>query len=381
WDPWELVTESIGRMTKNGDVMRSDRLKQVMQEIDPSFDEKNAGFSKFSRFVQEASGKGLIKLVKLDNGQLEVAPVAERFPIPRTPARGTAAVSEEREDAAGTAAGNGRRRRGRRGRGVREHEAEGTVESVHGASAPNASEPARKVPLSAIGRSGDRLTKQEAFDLVHRGLESLGNANGGVSARDLRRRAFELLGHDSESLSERMFVHILKDAHDAELIDLRRSGRDYEVESRQKVGDSVAPASVSDSLNRAAAATQHSGPAPSADTAPKTATPVPSAPSTGIGRMGRREVRGAGIRRGVPPADLLLVGVVDHVPTPVATATAQAGGGGGEALVVGSGAGEAVAARPVRAKRGRRVSAAAPKAKRPRRSAAKKETGPKPDAA
>src|SRR5512140_2800206 len=50
WDPWELVTESITRMVKNGDVMRSDRLKQVMQEIDPTFDEKNLGMSKFSRF-------------------------------------------------------------------------------------------------------------------------------------------------------------------------------------------------------------------------------------------------------------------------------------------------------------------------------------------
>jgi hypothetical protein len=54
WDPWELVTEAIGRMQKNGDVMRSDRLKQVMQEIDASFDEKDLGMSKFSRFCLEA---------------------------------------------------------------------------------------------------------------------------------------------------------------------------------------------------------------------------------------------------------------------------------------------------------------------------------------
>src|SRR6266581_5134621 len=33
YDPWELVTEAIQRMRRNGDVMRSDRLKQVMQEI------------------------------------------------------------------------------------------------------------------------------------------------------------------------------------------------------------------------------------------------------------------------------------------------------------------------------------------------------------
>ena len=34
YDPWELVTEAINRMKQNRDVMRSDRLKQVMQEID-----------------------------------------------------------------------------------------------------------------------------------------------------------------------------------------------------------------------------------------------------------------------------------------------------------------------------------------------------------
>src|SRR3989338_2583725 len=33
-DPWELVTVAINRMQHGGDVMRSDRLKQVMQEID-----------------------------------------------------------------------------------------------------------------------------------------------------------------------------------------------------------------------------------------------------------------------------------------------------------------------------------------------------------
>src|SRR5213075_442745 len=72
WDPWELVREAVGRMKKNGDVMRSDRLKQVMQEIDSSFDEKDLGMSKFSRFVQEAQNKGLVSVHKLENGQLEI---------------------------------------------------------------------------------------------------------------------------------------------------------------------------------------------------------------------------------------------------------------------------------------------------------------------
>ncbi|HKS06983.1 MAG TPA: NYN domain-containing protein, partial [Gemmatimonadaceae bacterium] len=73
-DPWDLVVEAVQRMVQNGDVMRADRLKQVMQEIDPSFDEGNLGMAKFSRFCMEAAQKGLIKVTKLDNGQLEVAP-------------------------------------------------------------------------------------------------------------------------------------------------------------------------------------------------------------------------------------------------------------------------------------------------------------------
>ena len=60
FDPWELVTEAVQRMKRNNDVMRSDRLKQVMQDIDSTFDEKNLGISKFSRFCQEAAQRGLL---------------------------------------------------------------------------------------------------------------------------------------------------------------------------------------------------------------------------------------------------------------------------------------------------------------------------------
>ena len=71
-DPWELVSEAVQRMKRNGDVMRADRLKQVMQQIDSSFDEKNVGKAKFSLFVAEAAKRGLVALNKLENGQLEV---------------------------------------------------------------------------------------------------------------------------------------------------------------------------------------------------------------------------------------------------------------------------------------------------------------------
>ena len=104
WDPWELVTEAIGRMQKNGDVMRSDRLKQVMQEIDATFDEKDLGMSKFSRFCMEAAAKGLIHVTKMENGQLEVGPAQE--------GRGRGGVGVQRQGPARRArAGRGARRR------------------------------------------------------------------------------------------------------------------------------------------------------------------------------------------------------------------------------------------------------------------------------
>jgi uncharacterized protein (TIGR00288 family) len=73
WDVWQLVVEAVKQMTAHNDVMRSDRLKQVMQEIDPAFDEKDAGYSRFTKFVQEAARKGLIGLTRRDNGQFEIA--------------------------------------------------------------------------------------------------------------------------------------------------------------------------------------------------------------------------------------------------------------------------------------------------------------------
>jgi len=114
WDPYQLVTEAIGRMKRNNDVMRSDRLKQVMQEIDASFDEKDLGFPKFSRFVQDAQHKGLVKVTKLDSGQLEID-VPDGTVVPASDASSADAdarresLEREREDRRG--------RRGRRGRG------------------------------------------------------------------------------------------------------------------------------------------------------------------------------------------------------------------------------------------------------------------------
>ncbi|MGH7631152.1 MAG: NYN domain-containing protein, partial [Gemmatimonadales bacterium] len=87
-DPWELAREAVAQMARNGDVMRSDRLKQVMQQLDPNFDERNAGprFSRFSKFVVEAGQRGVLQVTKLENGQYEVAPAGSAPVLAAAPA-------------------------------------------------------------------------------------------------------------------------------------------------------------------------------------------------------------------------------------------------------------------------------------------------------
>jgi uncharacterized protein (TIGR00288 family) len=105
-DPWELVEVGLRQMIENDDVMRSDRLKQVLLEMDPSFDEKALGFQKFNKFLQDAANRGIISLRKQENGQYEVGPPTDEAVEP-----GSEPAREARE---------GRSRRGRRGRGRRD---------------------------------------------------------------------------------------------------------------------------------------------------------------------------------------------------------------------------------------------------------------------
>jgi uncharacterized protein (TIGR00288 family) len=332
YDPWELVKEAIARMKQNEDVMRSDRLKQVMQEIDPSFDEKNLGISKFSKFCQEAAAKGLLTARRLENGQLEVDVAGAAVPAsaPAAEAARPAEAAEERS----------RRRRGGRGRG-RDRGGERAERPARPAAEP-AGDTGAAAPSDDVGAGGERLTRSEAFDLLRRTVESLTEGDASVSASTVRLRARELLGRDSESLSERNFIRILKDAHDGEVLDLRRRGDDFEVARAEAVP------SVSEQL------------AASEPVTPKAAaTPGP--------RLG---LRGRGAGRGRPsslPPELLSIGVV---------APARSAGNGAEAEA------PAPAAPPKgRAKRGsKRARAAAaapdaaakPAAKRPRRPRPKK---------
>jgi uncharacterized protein (TIGR00288 family) len=326
WDPFELVAEAVQRMVRDGDTMRADRLKQVMQDIDGSFDEKELGMAKFSRFVTEAERRGLLAVTRLDSGQYEIAPGPKLAPardLPRDAGRDLgrdARRDDGRRDAAVAAQEAGidaeadaeaeradRSRRRGRGRG-RPRDAERDVARYPRVDAEPGAEPdtddgkltldeVLQAPAApAIGTSGERLTRAEAFDLVRRAAEALApDAAATAAPAAVRERAFALLGRDSESLTERMFDRILRDAADAGLVELRAEG------DALRVGRAAQASSVADQLNRAAAATQ-------APTGPADA-PQPR----GLGNRGLPRLRGGRGGGAAPPPELLLLGAVGPV--------------------------------------------------------------------
>ncbi len=385
-DPWELVTEAVARMKRNGDVMRADRLKQVMQQIDSSFDEKDVGKSKFSLFVSEAAKRGLLSLTKLENGQLEVdlprasTPATNGQPATATPVAEVAAAPAEEADEAE------RGRRGRRGGRGRDRGREDRPRDA-AAKVAKAVEPAARVPekaapaarashaaapekvraphadrapaaaADAIGSTGLRLTRDEAFDLVRRAVASTATGTKAVAAAKVRSEARSLLGRDSESLNERNFLRILHDAHDADIVDLRRRGGDYEVAA------AVAAPTVERQLETAAK-----------DNAPPPKPVVPA--MRGMGARGTG--RGAIGAKGVPPANLLSIGVVASKSTPAQapasaapTNTAKpADDADAVTAVTESAPANAEAATPVARKRGAKKAPAKKKAAAPAAKAA-----------
>jgi uncharacterized protein (TIGR00288 family) len=210
-DPWELAGEAVMQMARNGDVMRSDRLKQVMQQIDPNFDERNAGFNRFSKFVVEAGQKGVVLVTKLDNGQFEVAPPLSvgtpALPAARAAREGVGEAA--REDGA-------RRGRGRRGRGRdRDRPAEAGREAKHPGQPQREGPPARaRVPQGTLTLAG-------AFQLMSLALTEL---RPPVSEEALRLRMVAMHGREDPLLDAARFGRLLRQANDAEVADVRQVG-------------------------------------------------------------------------------------------------------------------------------------------------------------
>jgi uncharacterized LabA/DUF88 family protein len=181
-DPWELVVEAAGQMESDGDVMRSDRLKQVMQSIDPNFDERDAGFNRFSKFVVAAGQRGLLKLTRMDNGQYAVQLGANaNVPIEDTASPPTRKAERPVEKP--------RKRGGRK-------------------------------PAEQAAAQG--LTLIDSFALLRRALTDLGAlGDESADAEGVRSKMIELHGSDSDpGFDRRRFPRMLRQAHDADLIDL-----------------------------------------------------------------------------------------------------------------------------------------------------------------
>ena len=297
-DPWQLVQDAVATMAKNRDVMRSDRLKQVMQQQDPNFDEKNAGFSRFSKFVLEASHRRLIKLTKLDNGQYEVSPVggaalAVPSPVPPSAAVVTSAAVEAESREPRPDGGRSRRGRGRgRGRGAREGaEARPTAAAVETTAAPDVKTPSEP-------RRTEGLTLIRAFELVRR---ALGELPSPVGNETLRLRMVALNGRLDPFLEPERFPRLLRQVHDAEVADVRKLGDDeFEI-----AGRGMEPAvSAAIASGRAAEHPSTSGSMPASPTGEAAAV-----------RGGIRFRRGSKLTTGRP--DIAMVGVVNLDEEPV----------------------------------------------------------------
>lgn len=185
-DPWELVVEAVLKMREEDDVMRSDRLKQVMQGIDPNFDEKEAGYNRFSKFVQESGRRGLLTLTKLDNGQyaIDVGPDANVPPGTERAPRAGGPTTERTQ--------RPRRRRERR-------------------------------PVT----ESEPLALAEAFELLKQALWVLGAVGDQAGdADEVRDKMAELYGDQDPVFDRVRFRRFLRQAHDADLIELIKSEDD-----------------------------------------------------------------------------------------------------------------------------------------------------------
>jgi uncharacterized protein (TIGR00288 family) len=294
-DPWELAAEAVAQMSRNGDVMRSDRLKQVMQQIDPNFDERNAGFNRFSKFVLEAGQKGIVQITKLDNGQYEVAP-GTVVPIAAVPTQPTAPSARPRPTESGREDG-ARRGRGRRGRGGRERS--GSRDPGRG-RAPEAARDDSSPRPTRDERPEGVLTLARAFQLMSQALSEF---RAPVGQEALRLRMVAMHGREDPLLDAGRFARLLRQANDAEVADVRKVGDDdYEIALQRQ---------PSRPMPQPTAREEQQETTPSLDSAAE--APAPAGKENGQ-RLGLRFRRGS--RAPVRPGEIPLIGLVS-IESPV----------------------------------------------------------------
>jgi len=216
-DPWLLLERALERMERRNDVMRSDRLKQVMIEIDAGFDESEYGFSKFSRFLTEAASKNLVNLKRLDNGQYEVRPAG---------GSSGGRASSAKDEGAPKSRSRSPRTRGGDGR---------KAPSKPGPASPRKAGRSTRSGKAEGGRGdgeeGDPL--QGAYDLLVQALELLLPDDGSEAIRDsdVKRKMLEMEpGFDEAQLGFSKFSRFLQKAHEQKVVRVgRRDSGNFEV--------------------------------------------------------------------------------------------------------------------------------------------------------
>lgn len=320
-DPWLLVREAVQKMAAASDSMRTDRLKQVMIDLDPNFDEKDEGYSKFSKFVQVAAEKGLIRLHKVENGQFEVAPADDEAPQAVAPSRYDR-EERYRDRDRGRGRGRGRdrdrdrdrdRERGPRAEYTppaaaepeREERAEAPVR-LHRDEEERTAEPAEVAPYEPAGpplheeppaapTPEERDARTHAYALLQHAVRALVSRQG-QTARDgdVKRRMMEMdPGFDEHALGFSKFSRFLRQAHEDQVVDVRRlaEGR-YEV-ALPSAGTKLAPPTLAAGPRPQPIHVDHEAPAEAADTA------APVEPRRDRDR-GRGRGRGRGGAEGAP---------------------------------------------------------------------------------
>ena len=203
-DPWVLAARSILKMEERKDVMRSDRFKQVMLELDQSFDEKEIGYSKFNRFLTEAASKGILSLEKAANGQYEVASGS------RAKAISTGDTDPPSDSAASPSSAPAREKRPRsRSRSSRSRERK---------PSPRVAPPAEKEAPEV-----DENRLRSAYGLLSGVTADLARPGAPVRDSEVKRRMLEQDGKfDEAALGFSKFSRFLRQAHDEGIVDLER---------------------------------------------------------------------------------------------------------------------------------------------------------------
>jgi uncharacterized protein (TIGR00288 family) len=242
-DPWVLVERALDQMEERDDVMRSDRLKQVMLEIDPGFQERTYGFSKFSRFLSEASSRGLVVLKRLENGQYEVH--RSKSDEPRAEGSGSAAprLREKRDRREGRRSDDrpespAKERKAARGQDSRRARADDGKRGAKKDARPGdeAGSKVAEEKREPRGKEPEDLAEdplKAAYVLLHSTVSELVERSGKEAVRDsdVKRRMLALNpSFDESELGFGKFSRFLRQAHDHEIVDLRkRDTGNYEV--------------------------------------------------------------------------------------------------------------------------------------------------------